>query len=122
MIWPGKDETFFGWRLYLFGFAGLLAGVLLQRKRLPVDGLTMSLFTFFVVFVVYGGIMNICAMVTSAGMGGEPISWGTLRTLYITGVPYDAGHAITAAMFIFLFGDMFIRRLERIRVKYGIYR
>lgn len=35
IIWPGEDSTFFGWRLYVFGAAGLMSGVLLQRKRLP---------------------------------------------------------------------------------------
>ncbi|WP_051600892.1 ECF transporter S component [Eubacterium sp. AB3007] len=123
LIVPGEDQTFFGWRLYVFGALGLLAGVLLQRRRLPVDGVTMALFTFFTVFILYGGIMNVCAMVTSSVMpGGRPISLNTLRLLYISGVPYDASHALTAAVFIFLFGDLFIRKLERIKIKYGIYR
>jgi len=123
LIWPGRDETFFGWRLYVFGAAGLMAGVLLQRKRLPADGLTMALFTFFVTFVVYGGIMNVCAMVNASAMpGADPISFNTLRVLYIAGVPYDAIHAGTAAAFIFLFGEVLTGKLERIRIKYGIYR
>ena len=124
LIWPGSDEGgFIGWRLYIFGAAGLLGGVLLQRKRLPADGLTMALFTFFVTFIVYGGIMNVCAMVSASVMpGGDPISLNTLRLLYITGAPYDAIHAATAAIFIFLFGDLIIRKLERVKIKYGIYR
>ena len=122
LIWPGEGG-FIGWRLYIFGAAGLLAGVLLQRKRLPADGLTMAIFTFFVVFIVYGGIMNVCAMVNASIMpGGDPVSLATLRTLYIAGVPYDAAHAVTAAIFIFLFGDLFIQKLERVKIKYGIYR
>ena len=99
LIWPGSGENsgFIGWRLYIFGAGGLLAGVLLQRKRLPADGLTMALFTFFVTFIVYGGIMNVCAMVNASIMpGGAPISLSTLRLLYITGVPYDAVHAAKA--------------------------
>ena len=121
LIWPGGDG-FAGWRLYVFGAAGLLAGVLLQRKRLSVDGLTMALFTLCSVFIVYGGVMNICAMVTTAMSGGGAPSWSALRALYITGVPYDALHAVTAAVFIFLFGDVIIRKIERIKIKYGIYR
>ena len=122
LIWPG-EEGFLGWRLYIFGAAGLFAGVLLQRKRLPADGLTMALFTFFVTFIVYGGIMNVCAMVNASVMpGGDPVSFSTLRLLYITGAPYDAVHALTAAVFIFLFGDLFIQKLERVKIKYGIYR
>ena len=123
IIWPGEDNTFFGWRLYVFGAAGLLAGVLLQRKRLPADNISLTLFTFFTTFIIYGGLMNICAMVTSAAFpGGAPVSMGTLKTLLITGAPYDATHAATAALCVFVFGDAMIKKLERIKIKYGIYR
>ena len=123
IIWPGEDNTFFGWRLYVFGAAGLLAGVLLQRKRLPADNITLTIFTFFTTFIIYGGLMNICAMVTSAALpGGAPVSMGTLKTLLITGAPYDATHAATAALCVFVFGDAMIKKLERIKIKYGIYR
>ncbi len=123
IIWPGDDDTFFGWRLYVFGAAGLLAGVILQRKRLPADNITLTLFTFFTTFIIYGGLMNICAMVTSAALpGGAPVSMGTLKTLLITGAPYDATHAATASLCVFIFGNAMIKKLERIKIKYGIYR
>ena len=32
---PG--ETFFGWRLYAFGLAGIIMAVLLMRSRIPVS-------------------------------------------------------------------------------------
>ncbi|MGN0709293.1 MAG: ECF transporter S component [Anaerovoracaceae bacterium] len=123
VIWPRGDDTFFGWRLYVFGAAGLLAGVLFQRKRLPVDGITLVVFTFFTTFIIYGGIMNIAAMVTSSTMaGGKPVSLDTLRALYITGAPYDFMHALEAAIFVFLFGESMTQKIERIKIKYGIYR
>lgn len=121
-IWPGTDGTFFGWRLYVFGFFGLLAGVLLQRKRLPVDGVTLAVFTFVTTFVIYGGIMNICALVTSAGAPGAEISIERMRLLYISGASYDGYHAGTAALCVFLFGNSIIKKLERIKIKYGIYK
>ena len=122
-IWPGTDGTFFGWRLYAFGAFGLLAGVLLQKKRLPADGITLALFTFFVTFVVYGGVMNISAMLTFTGNGGQAdISIARLRALYISGVPFDTYHAGSAALCVFLFGNSIIRKLERIKIKYGIYK
>lgn len=123
MIWPGEDETFFGWRLYVFGAVGMLAGVLMQRKRLPADNITLTLFTFFATFIIYGGLMNICAMITSSALpGGRVISLETMRILFVTGAPYDAAHAATAALCVFLFGNAMIKKLERIKVKYGIYR
>lgn len=122
-LWPGRDESLIGWRLYAFGLLGLLAGMLLQRKRLPVDGITLAVFTFFTTFIIYGGIMNLCALVISAGTpGGNSLSLESMRVLYISGAPYDAFHAGSAALCIFLFGNSIIRKLERIKIKYGIYK
>ena len=73
-----------------------------KRKRLPADGLTLTVFTLFTTFVIYGGIMNICAMITMPG--NSDISMKALRVLYISGAPYDAYHAVTAALCVFLFG------------------
>lgn len=114
----------FGWRVYFFGAIGLLAGVLLQRKRMPVDNVTITLFTFFVTLILYGGIMNISSMVTSAGISGNGggLKWETLRTLYITGLPYDIMHATMAALCMFIMGNPMIRKIERIKIKYGIYK
>ena len=122
LLFPGKDNTFFGWRLYIFGVAGLIAGVSLQHKRLPVDDLTLTVFTFFTVFILYGGIMNICAMVTSAALPGKEISLDAMKLLYISGAPYDAVHAARAAICMFILGDKMIRKLERVKIKYGFYR
>ena len=112
-----------GWRFYAFGAVGLIAGVLLQRKRMPADPLTLTVFTFFTTVILYGGLMNLCAMFTSAGIpGGGGISWNTLRLLYITGLPYDLVHGAAAALCIFLIGNPMIRKIERIKIKYGIYK
>ena len=120
---PADGATFFGWRLYVFGAVGLLLGVLVQRKRLPVDDITLTAFTFFTTFILYGGIMNIFTMISAASIPGNPeISWEALKIYYISGVPYDFGHAGTAAIFNFIFGEKIIRKLERVKLKYGIYR
>ena len=122
LIVPGKDTTFWGWRVYAFGAAGLLVGALLQRKRMPVDSLSLSMFTFLTTVIIYGGIMNMAAMFTSSGIPGNDISFNTLRLLYISGLPYDLYHGITAAVCMFVVGNPMIEKLERIKIKYGIYR
>lgn len=120
---PDDGATFLGWRLYVFGAAGLLLGVLVQRKRLPVDDITLTVFTFFTTFILYGGLMNIFTMISAASIPGNPeISWEALKIYYISGVPYDAAHAATAAVFNLIFGEKIIQKLERIKLKYGIYR
>lgn len=124
-LFSGEEgETFFGWRLYAFGFIGLVAGMILQRKRLPVDNMTVTLFTFFSVFIIYGGIMNIASLIMTSGMGEGSMTANldSLKLLYITGAPYDATHAFFAALCVYVFGDSVVRKIERVKIKYGLYR
>ena len=112
LIYPGQDSAV-GWRFYLFGAVGLILGVAVQKKRLPADNITLSLFTFFTTFIVYGGIMNLSSALLSAnGASGKGISLEGLRILYVTGVPYDFFHALTAAVCVYFIGGNVIQKLE----------
>lgn len=123
LVWPGNDKTFFGWRVYLFGIIGLLLAVIFQKGKLKADNITMAIFTFVVTFVIYGGIMNFAAMCLSMN---EPGSLGigvkALKALYVSGVGYDFYHALTAAICVFVIGTPMVNKLERIKIKYGIYK
>lgn len=124
LLFGQKDQTFFGWRLYLFGALGLVVGLLIQRKRLPIDDITLAVFGFLSTFIIYGGIMNIAAMVMSSAIpaSGVELDWSSLKILYISGTPYDAAHGLATAFFLFLFGEKVIRKVERAKIKYGMYR
>ncbi|MBR3644818.1 MAG: ECF transporter S component [Lachnospiraceae bacterium] len=113
---------FVGWWLYGFGALGLVAGVLLQRKKLHADVVTMTAFTFFISFIIYGGIMNFASLLMDAGMNPDvqTVSARTIRLVYITGVPYDLQHGAGAAVCIFFFGESLIKKIQRIKIKYGI--
>lgn len=118
---PVNDETFLGWRIYIFGAAGLLSYVGLRRKKLIVNNISLTLFTFLTTFILYGGLMNIFNMLTFASIPGNPeVSWDTLKMYYISGIYYDFIHAIAAAIFNFIFGEKLIKIINRIKVKYGI--
>ena len=124
-IWilVGAQDPFVGWWLYGFGAVGLLAGVLLQRRRLPVDRLTLAVFGFLATFIIYGGIMNIAALVMSASVSGSGVGldWGSMKLLYISGAPYDAVHGLGTAIFGALLGPVMIEKLERVKIKFGLY-
>ncbi len=118
----GQIREFFGYPIYLFGFLGLLIGAILQRKKLPTDLITMTVFTFFVTFIIYGGIMNLANMLMLNILNSETakLNIDTLRAVFITGVPYDAQHALGAALCCFFFGEGLVKKIERIRIKFGI--
>lgn len=118
----GAQEPFLGWRVYVFGVVGILFSLVLQRRRLPSDFITMSVFTFISVFVIYGGVMNLGAFfMTNAVSADVSGSLEALKLLYITGAPYDAWHALGAAVCVFLAGESIVQKLERIKIKYGMY-
>ena len=121
VLFPGSDTTFFSWRVYAFGAAGLLAAPILIRGKLPVNGVTLSVFTFVTTFVLYGGIMNLSSKLISSASGFDMGSQ-SLTALYISGVPYDLLHAGSAAVCAAILGRSIISKLERIKVKYGIYK
>lgn len=115
-------EPFMGWRVYVFGVIGILFSVVLQHRRLPSDFITLSVFTFISVFVLYGGIMNLGAFfMTNAVNADATGSLDALKLLYITGAPYDAWHALGASVCVFLAGERMVQKLERIKIKYGMY-
>lgn len=118
------EGQFIGWRLYVFGAVGMIAGLLIQRKRLPIDDVTLCIYGFMATFIIYGGIMNIATMVMASEIPdtGITISWQSLVTLYISGAPYDFSHALGTAFFLFVMGDRVIRKVERVKIKYGFYR
>ena len=119
-VWTGvQGETFWGWRVYVFGFLGLAFGMVLQRKKLPVDPVTTSVFVFLITVLVYGGIMNFAAMLMTSQSGGE-VSVEALKVLYVTGLPYDLMHGAGAALCMFFAGDVILQKLQRIQIKFGI--
>ena len=119
-VWTGvQGETFWGWRVYVSGFLGLAFGIVLQRKKLPVDQVTTSVFIFLITVLVYGGIMNFAAMLMTAQSGGE-VSVEALKALYVTGLPYDLMHGAGAALCMFFAGDVILQKLQRIQIKFGI--
>lgn len=119
LLVPGEDNTFFGWRVYAFGAGGLILGTILQRKRLPVNSVTITVFTFVTTVILYGGIMNMSTMFYTVGFD---MSFHSLRMLYISGLPYDLTHAALASVCMFFLGNPMIKKIERIKVKYGIYK
>ena len=119
-VWTGvQGETFWGWRVYVFGFWGLAFGMVLQRKKLPVDPVTTSVFVFLITVLVYGGIMNFAAMLMTSQSGGE-VSVEALKALYVTGLPYDLMHGAGAGLCMFFAGDVILQKLQRIQIKFGI--
>ena len=116
------SNMFFGqgpwtpWQMFAMGLIGLAAGIVFKkgwvaRKRWP-----MAIFGFFLVVILYGGIMNPASLFM---MTAEP-TWQGLLAMYISGIPVDLMHGLSVALLLFLAGPALLEKLERIKVKYGL--
>lgn len=122
-LYTKSKGTFFGWWLYAFGAVGLVLGLFIQRKRLPIDDTTLSIYGFLTTFIIYGGIMNIAAMVMASSIPASNVTMSlkSLAMLYVSGAPYDAVHGFGTAFFLFVFGEKMIKKMERVKIKYRLY-
>ncbi len=104
------------WQMMAMGVLGLLAGVLSRRGLLGRDRLSLSVFGALSVFVIYGGIMNPTSVIL---FQPEP-SLRMILTVCIAGLPADAVHAASTVLFLWFLTEPMLRKLDRVKVKYGL--
>ena len=104
------------WQMFAFGMIGFLAGILYQKGILKARRADLCIYGFLSVFLIYGGIMN----PASALMAYGRVTWGSLLTFYISGVPVDLVHAISTVIFLWFLSRPLLEKLERIKKKYGL--
>lgn len=104
------------WQMFAFGIIGLLAGVLFKDGRLGKSKFELCVFGGIATLVVYGGIMNLSTVM----MYQSKPSFATFTATIASGLPFDAVHALSTVIFLFLISQSFIEKLERIKTKYGI--
>lgn len=109
------------WQMAAWGLVGLAAGLLFYKKSgvsSPPKRITMAIFGFFGIFLLYGGLVNFSTVVYSGVL--SQFSWNALFAIYIAGMPYDLLHALGTAIFLVCFGPIIFKAIERVKVKYGL--
>ena len=96
------------WQMLAFALVGLLAGLLPQKTR----KLPLCIFGFFAAFL-YGAVMNPASVVIAY----ETPSVGHFLAAYVSGLPFDLIHAVSTAVFLWIFGVPLRRKLSRMRQK-----
>ena len=116
------SNMFFGqgpltpWQMFAFGIIGFLAGVLFRKGLLLRSRTALCVYGGLATFLIYGGIMNPAAMLTS-----QPSpTWDMLWPYYLQGIPFDLVHAIATVVFLYIAAEPMLEKLDRIKVKYGL--
>jgi len=102
------------WQMLAWGLCGLLAGLL---KNIGVIRGTKTLMVYgFLASFLFGLIMN-CYFIFGFV---SPITWGAVITALAASFGMDLTHALSTVVFLFLLGSIWLKKLERIKVKFGV--
>ena len=103
------------WQMFAMGMTGFLSGIIFGRSSFPKNKYSFAVFGFFSA-LLYGGIMNPAAII----MSHMELSYGNIIAFYATGLPPDVVHGVSTALFLFLAAVPMIRKIERVKLKYGL--
>ena len=113
------SNIFFGqgpwtpWQMFVMGMIGFLAGMIFRQNtvcdRRKKYGI--CIFGFFAVLLVYGGIMNTSTVL----MYQENVNLEMILASYAMGFPYDAIHAVSTFVFLWLGARPMLEKLDRVK-------
>jgi uncharacterized membrane protein len=108
------------WQMLSFGLLGLSAGLFFSGRRahLKNNPIILAAFGGVVTLVLYGLLMD----TASALMYMEKPTKSALLALYVSGFPFNLIHAASTVIFLLLLGRPMLRKLERIKRRYGMMR
>lgn len=113
------SNLFFGqgvwtpWQMYAWGMIGLIGGILAEKGLLK-NKWGISIFGFLSA-LAYGFVMD-----TYVVSYTFPITLSSAITVYLAGIPHNIMHAVATVVFLFLLYSLWTKRLDRIKLKFGI--
>lgn len=104
------------WQMFAFGIIGYLAGFLYKHKIIK-NKLSICIFGGISGYL-YGIIVNMWSVF---GML-NPITKEGVIGIYATSIPFDTIHAVSTVIFLYILAIPMKEKMERLRVKYGLFR
>lgn len=105
------------WQMFAFGLAGFLAGILCEKGLLKSEKkITVTVFGGLVVMLIVGPLLDTCTVFTMSSM----INTSAIGTVYLAGLPFNAVHAASVMLTLFLLTKPMMEKLTRIKIKYGM--
>ena len=105
------------WQMFAFGLIGFLSGASFSKKNSKINKISLCIFGAFSTYVIYGGIMNPAAII----MWHSNPTVEMILTSFVTAAPFDAIHAASTVLFLWFIANPMIEKLERIKLKYGLF-
>ncbi len=103
-------------QMVALGLVGFVAGLIF--KVIPQNKYTLSAVGFVLTFALYGVVADTSTVMFVV----SDFSLPAVLSVYAAGVTFSLVFAATTAVCLFIFGEPFIKKLERINIKYGLYK
>lgn len=102
-------------QMVALGLVGFVSGMLFERIK--ANKVWLAVVGFLLTFALYGFIVDMSSVL----MLSADLSLPSVLAVYGAGVPFSLVFGITTAVFLFLFGESFVKKINRLQTKYGIY-
>ncbi len=104
------------WQMFIMGIVGFVAGVVFDKGILPKTRVAICIFGVASTILIYGVIMNVASVL----MMQLPFTLESVLTSCTLGFPLDAVHGASTGFFLFFIAEPMIRKIERIKLKFGL--
>lgn len=101
-------------QMVALGLVGFVSGLVF--KKLKINKWLLAIVGFLLTFALYGLVTDLCSVLM---MLSEYTVSGIIA-VYAAGVPFSAIFGGATALFLLLFGQGFIKKINRVVNKYGI--
>ena len=106
------------WQMFSYGIIGFLSGLIFRRTSLNTKRkkIMVSAFGAFCAVFIYGALLDSASVL----MTSSELSRGRFALTYITGFPLNVVHGISTFVFLYFMAEPFLKKLDRVKQKYGI--
>lgn len=101
-------------QMVALGLVGFAAGLIF--KKLKTNRWLLAAVGFVLTFVLYGLVADLSSVLTML----SDITLSGVIAVYAAGAPFSAVFGGATALFLFLFGQVFIKKIDRVVNKYGV--
>ena len=104
------------WQMMAYGTAGLLAGWMYRRRRMPKKPWALAVFGFVSMLTVVGVLLDCSTIFTAL----TTIKWSSVALVLTLGLKTNLSHGISTALTLLLFSGPLLQKLDRVKTKYGL--
>lgn len=106
------------WQMFAFGVIGFLSGVIFvnNMEKIVYNKAVICSYGFIMAFIVYGFIMDTSSVLSY--MDGITIQ--SALTKYVSGISVNLSHGISTMIFLYFIYKPMIKKINRVKLKYGI--